>query len=79
MTDTEIFDVLTQKSPYHLDGLKLLRVVKKKCKCNTDDVLRSQLKFSVKKIGDCFSHSTIYDYGITHENIRQSRLEETKK
>lgn len=43
----KIYDALRIISQYELDGYKILKKVKKKCKCMTDDILKSQLEHRV--------------------------------
>lgn len=65
------------------DGIIILNKVKKECKCSTEDILHSQSLHKVKDIviGDRIvkSHTTIYDFGISHDDIRQSRIIDKNK
>ena len=65
-----------------LDGFEILQKSKKKCKCDTHTILLAQSKHRVKEIRISnrvvYSHTTIYDFGITPDDIKKSLLEDKK-
>jgi len=75
-----IYNTLKNISQYELDGYKILMKVKKKCKCKTEDILKSQSLHKVKeiKVGDriIYSHTSINDFGISNEDIFKSKKED---
>lgn len=68
----EIYNCLKQSSKNHLDGLDILNEVKSICKCSTKDILTATKMNSQEKIMGCISHTTIFDFGITSEDIQIS-------
>lgn len=79
----KIFNTLTTQSQYEVDGYILISKIKKKHNCTTDDILRAQSPHKIKKINIgrrvVFSHTRIYDYGITHDDIRRHQINDNKK
>lgn len=67
-----IYACIRERSQYNLNGLTTLKQVKRICNCNTEDIMKSAKLNEVKKIGSCFSHTSIFDFGITSENIAKS-------
>lgn len=67
-----IYASLRSESAYSSDGFIILKRVKKACCCNTQDILEAAKLNETKKIDRCFSHTTIFDFGITSENIEKS-------
>lgn len=70
----KIYKSLGKHSSHNLEGSVTLKKVKKECKCLTDDILCAQSLHRVEKVNSCFMHTSIYDYGITAEDIRLSRI-----
>ena len=67
-----IYSSLKERSQYNLNGLTTLNQVKKIHNCTTDDILKAAKLNATKKIGDCTSHTSIFDFGITRENLLKS-------
>lgn len=72
MDYNKIYETLKDSSQYNLNGLTTLNLVKRKCKCNTEDILIAAKLNQCKEIGNCISHTTIFDFGITSDNIKKS-------
>ena len=72
----EIYACLKQRGQYNLNGLITLKQVKRKYKCNTKDIIDAVKINGIKKIGNCYSHTTIFDFGITSQDIKDSVLED---
>jgi hypothetical protein len=74
----EIYSYLKEKSQYY-GGLRLLQNIKKKFNCTTADIIMAQYPHQVKRISGVWSHTSIFDYGFTHEDLRRSRIKDREK
>jgi len=77
-----IYNSLYTHSQYFSDE-ELLKKVKKECKCTVNDILTSQYQHQIETKKVCnrtiYLHTSIYDFGITQEAIRNEILFEKNK